>query len=137
MLQEHDGALSFTMDAWTSPNHKALVAVTVHFENDGVSMCMILNLVEVVMSHLGVNLAAAFAHILEEFGISEKVSTHAQILDKKLTYYFQLLGITCNNVSSNDTMIDEIPNIIEIFPGDENQVQCFNHVNALVTKSTI
>lgn len=74
MLQEHEGALSFATDAWTSPNHKALVAVTVHFENDGVPMSMVLDLVEVAMSHSGVNLASAFAHILQEFGISEKVS---------------------------------------------------------------
>lgn len=74
MLQEHDGALSFATDVWTSPNHKAFVAVTVHFEHDGVSICLLLDVVEVAMSHLGANLAAAFARILKEFGISNKVS---------------------------------------------------------------
>lgn len=34
---------------------------------------MLLDLVEVAMSHSGINLAAAFANILEEFGISDKV----------------------------------------------------------------
>jgi hypothetical protein len=34
-------------------------------------------------------------------------------------------------------MIDEIPNIIETFSGDENQARCFNHVVALVAKSTV
>lgn len=34
-------------------------------------------------------------------------------------------------------MIDEIPNIIETFPGDENRARCFNHVVALVAKSTV
>jgi hypothetical protein len=76
MLQEHDGALSFATDAWTSPNHRAFVAVTVHFENDRVPICMILDIVEVATSHSGVNLAAAFAKILNEFGISDKVSTY-------------------------------------------------------------
>src|SRR5438552_4035039 len=38
MLQEHDGDLNFATDAWTSPNHKAFVAVTVHFEIDRVPM---------------------------------------------------------------------------------------------------
>jgi hypothetical protein len=74
-LQEHEGALSFATDAWTSPNHKAFVALTVHFENDGVPICMLLDIVEVAKSHSGVNLAAAFAHIVDEFGISDKVST--------------------------------------------------------------
>ncbi|KAG0702816.1 hypothetical protein DFH29DRAFT_982210 [Suillus ampliporus] len=74
MLQEHDGALSFATDTWTSPNHKAFVAVTVHLEHNGVPICLLLDVVEVAMLHLGVNLVAAFAWILEEFGISNKVS---------------------------------------------------------------
>jgi hypothetical protein len=74
-LQEHKGALSFATDVWTSPNHKAFVAVTVHFKNNGVPICMLLDIMEVAKSHLGANLAAAFAHMLDEFGISDKVST--------------------------------------------------------------
>jgi hypothetical protein len=72
--QEYDGALSFATDAWTSPNHKAYVAVTVHFEHDGNPISMLLDLVEVARSHSGVNLAEAFAKILQEFGIEDKVS---------------------------------------------------------------
>ena len=34
--QNYEGKLSFATDAWTSPNYKAYVAVTVHFEQDGV-----------------------------------------------------------------------------------------------------
>jgi hypothetical protein len=34
---------------------------------------MLLDLVEVARSHSGANLAAAFAEVLEEFGISDKV----------------------------------------------------------------
>jgi hypothetical protein len=73
MLQEHKGWLNFTTDVWTSPNHKAFIAVTVPFKIDGVPMCMLLDLVEVTTSHSGMNLAAEFAQILDEFGISEKV----------------------------------------------------------------
>ena len=73
MLQEHDGALNFATDGWTSPNHKAYVAITIHFEHDGKPISMVLDLVEVAMSHSGVNLAAAFAQVLDEFGISSKV----------------------------------------------------------------
>jgi hypothetical protein len=74
MLQEHKGQLNFATDAWTSPNHKAFIAVTVHFEIDGEPMCMLLDLLEVASSHSGTNLAAVFARILDDFGISEKVS---------------------------------------------------------------
>ena len=72
--QEYPGALSFATDGWTSPNHKAYIAVTVHFEKDGVPVSMLLDIVEVAQLHSGVNLAAAFAKILGDFGISDKVS---------------------------------------------------------------
>jgi hypothetical protein len=74
MLQSHEGDLNFATDTWTSPNHKAFVAVTVHFEINGVPMTMLLDLKEVATSHSGLNLAAAFAQIVDEFGISAKVS---------------------------------------------------------------
>ena len=73
-MQEHNGALNFATDAWTSPNHKAYVAVTVHYQNSGVPISMLLDLVEVACSHSGFNLVKAFANILEDFGISDKVS---------------------------------------------------------------
>ena len=73
MLQEYEGQLNFATDAWTSPNHKAFVAFTVHFAHEGVPVSMLLDLVEVAKSHSGVNLAEAFAKVLEDFGISDKV----------------------------------------------------------------
>jgi len=42
------------MDAWTSPNHKAFVAVSVHFEHDGKPICIILDVVEVAKVSNGV-----------------------------------------------------------------------------------
>ena len=72
--QEHHGALSFATDAWTSLNHKAYIAVTIHFEKAGTPVSMLLDIVEVTCSHSGFNLATAFAKILEEFGISNKAS---------------------------------------------------------------
>jgi len=65
--------LNFATDAWTSPNNKAYVAVTVHFEEKGVPISMLLDIVEVARSHSGLNLAAAFTKILDDFGISDKV----------------------------------------------------------------
>jgi hypothetical protein len=47
MLQQHDGELNFATDAWTSPNHRAFVAVTVHFEHNGQPLAMLLDIVEV------------------------------------------------------------------------------------------
>ena len=68
------------MDVWTSPNHKVFVTVTMHFENDGVPVSMILDLVKVAGSHLGVNLTTAFADIIVEFGIADKVSLYQSYL---------------------------------------------------------
>jgi hypothetical protein len=65
--------LNFATDAWTSPNHKAFVAVTVHFQIDGSPVAMLLDLVEVAESHSGLHLAAIFAKILDDFMIADKV----------------------------------------------------------------
>lgn len=73
LFEEYDGKVSFATDAWTSPNHKAFVAITVHLEHNGSPLSMLLDLVEVPKSHTGVNLAIAFAEVLQTFGIKEKV----------------------------------------------------------------
>jgi len=74
-LKEHEGNLNFATDAWTSPNHKAFITVAVHFEINSEPMMILLDLVEVAELHSGINLAAAFAKILDEFG--EKFSWQA------------------------------------------------------------
>ena len=66
--------MSFMTDAWMSPNHKAYIAVTVHFNQDGIPICLLLDIVEVAHFHSGFNLAKAFVAILEDFGIADKVS---------------------------------------------------------------
>jgi len=71
--------------------------VTVHFEQSGKPMCLLLNIVEVVTSHSGVNLAAAFTKILDDFGIAHKVSL-LDYLHKNLRLTIdvmcQILGVT-------------------------------------------
>ena len=47
-------------------------------EEDGEPVCLLLDIVELLVSHLGANLAAAFAAILFEYGISDKVSVFTQ-----------------------------------------------------------
>jgi hypothetical protein len=91
--QSYEGALSFATDAWTSPNHRAFVAVTVHLEEKGVPVSILLDIVEVAHSHSGLNLAAAFANILDEFGISDKVSCNCshQLVDSSHTGSFNYL----------------------------------------------
>ena len=79
--------------------------------------------VEVAKSHLGVNLAVAFALVLDKFGIADKVSDgmyQIRVL-QLLTHTIQILSITSDNASVNDTMINELPKIIEKFSGPSNQ----------------
>ena len=71
--QSFDGKLNFATNAWTSPNHKAYVALTVHLERNGKPLSILLDSVKVPKSHSGVNLAMAFANVLQAFGIKEKV----------------------------------------------------------------
>jgi len=61
------------MDAWTSPNSHAFVAVTVHYEEGAISRTLLLNIVECAESHMGATLAATLVKILDNFGISDKV----------------------------------------------------------------
>jgi hypothetical protein len=49
----------------------------------------------------------------------------------------QILSITCDNASNNDTMIEELTNLLDDFPGPPNQMWCFTHILNLVVKSII
>ncbi|KAF8731042.1 hypothetical protein AX14_005280 [Amanita brunnescens Koide BX004] len=95
MLNAYAGHLSFTTDAWTLPNHRAYVAVSVHLEKKGVPFLTILDIIKVAELHSGANLATALKRVFEEFKISEK-----------------LLCITCDNASTNNKMIDELQTML-------------------------
>jgi hypothetical protein len=81
-VQAHDGALNFATDAWTSPNGRAFIAVTVHFEITGTAETLLLDIVECARSHTGTNLASTFAKVLKDFGISDKVRSNKKDLPK-------------------------------------------------------
>jgi hypothetical protein len=104
-------------------------------------MSMLLDIVEVARSHSGLNLAAAFAKILNDFGISDKVSRYVTIDSIgpgwRLTVNMQILSVTCDNASNNDAMVEELADLLDEFPGAANQTRCFTHVLNLVVKSII
>lgn len=81
VLQEYEGDVSLATDAWSSPNHWAFMAITVHFVYKGCpryvyltmdGMKYLLWLFE--QSHTGENLTDTFVCVLESFGIEDKVS---------------------------------------------------------------
>ena len=63
------------MDAWSSPNNRVFVTLTVHFEHNGTPIALPLDIV--AASHSGETLAATFAKILKDYGISNKVSKNS------------------------------------------------------------
>lgn len=71
--KKYDGCLNSATNAWTSPNQQAHVVITVHLEHQGEPISMLLNIVEVAKSHTGMNLVTAFAKVLKDYGISNKV----------------------------------------------------------------
>jgi len=70
-------------------------------------------------SHTGVNLAVAFADVLHDFGIEDKI-----------------LSVTCDNASNNDTMVLELDNRLPSF-SPVNRTRCFTHILNLVSKSLL
>ncbi|PPQ81292.1 hypothetical protein CVT26_015194 [Gymnopilus dilepis] len=99
---------------------QAYVAITVHLEHEGKPLTMLLDIVEVAKSHTGVNLASAFSDILKSFGIDEKI-----------------LSITADNASNNDTMVDELADILDDFPGAANQTRCFAHTLSISARAIL
>jgi hypothetical protein len=57
-----------------SLNYKAFVAFTVHLEDHGKPMSMLLDITKVAQSHMGVILGNTFIEVLKAFGIEKKVS---------------------------------------------------------------
>ncbi|KAI0070512.1 hypothetical protein K474DRAFT_1608564, partial [Panus rudis PR-1116 ss-1] len=74
LLKDFDGDLSFDCDCWSSPNHRAFAAITVHLHVKGEPLRFLLDLVEVPFSHTGENLAEMFHQVLKDFLIEEYVS---------------------------------------------------------------
>lgn len=104
------------MDAWTSPNHRAFVAVAVHLQYKGVPISFPLDIVEVPKSHTGQALAEALATVFADFGIEDKVrlsimitqSPYAQCLEYRfwpLRVIAQLPMIQLHSFSSHSAHI--------------------------------
>lgn len=49
----------------------------------------------------------------------------------------QILGVTCDNAYNNDTMLDEMTELLPKFDGQLARVRCFAHVLNLIAKSLI
>jgi hypothetical protein len=61
----------------------------------------------------------AFAGVLQDFNIEHKI-----------------LSVTCDNASNNNTMVEELDNILTSF-SPVNRTRCFTHILNLVSKSLL
>jgi len=56
---------------------------------------------------------------------------------EKIHTFVQILGVTADNASNNDKMIERLAELIDHFPGAANQTRCFTHILNLVAKSVL
>ena len=47
------------------------------------------------------------------------------------------MGVTADNASNNDKMVEHLATLIDTFPGAPNQTRCFAHILNLVAKSIL
>ncbi|KAG6838083.1 hypothetical protein C0991_001948 [Blastosporella zonata] len=81
---------------------------------------LLFDVVEVAESHSGLVLASAFAKVLEDFDVSDKI-----------------LSITCDNATTNDVMIDKLGYLLDDYPGATSHTRCFAHIVNLIAKSLL
>src|SRR5260221_5634801 len=85
--------------------------------------------------HLGETLEKAFADILNDFSIEDKVSGTRYHLAHIRLRSPQILSITTDNASANDVMISELAKVLTDFPRQANQTCCFTYIINLIAKS--
>jgi hypothetical protein len=49
----------------------------------------------------------------------------------------QILSVTCDNATNNDSMINELKDLLENFSGAENRTRCFAHIINLIAQTII
>ena len=137
LLKEHPGRVHIASDAWSSPNHRAFIAWTVHLEHEGQMLAFLLDMVEIpevmsyavtvcqstylslIQSHSGVTMALAFQHMLKRFRLQDRV-----------------LAFNGDNATSNDTQTTKLASLKNSFKID-NRVRCFNHTTQLSAMALI
>ncbi|KAG6807073.1 hypothetical protein H0H92_008924, partial [Tricholoma furcatifolium] len=119
ILWKHEGHVHFATDAWTLPNHRAMVAWTVHLHHEGNILVFLLDILEVPESHTGVTLVTAFHQMLLKHGLENKI-----------------MAINADNATSNDTQTDHLESLHNSF-SHVNRVHCFNHTLNLAVKALL
>ena len=107
-----DGKISISLDAWTSSNNFAFMAIVAHFiTNAGQLEELLIDFRELEGEHSGANLAEATWQTLCTYGIEHRVYFFPTIrMDITLTQTLtlQIMAFMMDNASNNNTLIDKI-----------------------------
>src|SRR6266498_3694665 len=55
-------------------------------------------------------------------------------IDERYSSIKQILSVTADNVSNNNTMVGHLSELLDEFPGASNQTRCFAHTISLSAK---
>ncbi|MBW0465267.1 hypothetical protein O181_004982 [Austropuccinia psidii MF-1] len=117
-LLSHEIDVSFTTDAWTSPNITAYLAVTAHYiYMDFKLTSIIIGLAEIQGDHSGASLATQFLTIIRRYDLEQKI-----------------ICITTDNASVNNRMAQEIEATCPKFCAKDNMVGCMAHTIHLAAR---
>ncbi|KAI7967282.1 hypothetical protein MJO29_000559 [Puccinia striiformis f. sp. tritici] len=105
--------LSYTLDAWTSPNSKAFMAITVHgITSDWKMLDMLVGMPAVQGRHTGHNFGDLFVNTLDNMEIADA-----------------LFCITADNASNNGTLASRVEFRLDgIFDANTRLLGCMAHV---------
>lgn len=92
MIAELNSKVSLSLDAWTSLNQHAFLAIVMHYvTNEGQLEELLIDFRELIGEHSGRNMASEVWGILETYGLKGKV-----------------LAIVADNAANNDTMVKSL-----------------------------
>ncbi|KAI7949673.1 hypothetical protein MJO28_008494 [Puccinia striiformis f. sp. tritici] len=111
--------VAFTLDAWTSPNTKAFMAITAHAISSTWQMIDVVVAMPVVHgAHTGFNFAETFLEVLERYELSNSI-----------------VSITADNASNNSTLASRVEQVLEgHFIASDQLLGCMAHVINLAAK---
>ncbi|KAG9226778.1 hypothetical protein CCMSSC00406_0009676 [Pleurotus cornucopiae] len=92
MFAELDSKVSLSLDAWTSPNQYAFLAIVAHFvTNDGCLDELLIDFTELIGEHTGANMADAVWSTMKRYGLIGRV-----------------IAIVMDNASNNNTLMEAL-----------------------------
>jgi hypothetical protein len=118
-LRAYPRKFHLCIDGWTSPNVISFAGLTIHWVHESRIQSVILNFIKVT-AHTGMHLASHISNCLHIYGIQGKI--HAIVLD---------------NAPNHDTLIRELPDLLDGFQGSLTRVRCFAHILNLAVKAIL